>query len=522
MHHQIKKLVLVGAIAALMALSVILNVAFAAKHPHSTQATQTHQQAQPSAADNAYPEFAYPPVNYGTGAKADQIKRGEYLTKAGDCMACHTVAGGKPFAGGLPIKTPFGTMYTPNITPDPETGIGQWSDDDFDRAMREGISPKDHFYFPAFPYPYFNKLTRIDVDAIHAYLHAIPAVHEPNKPLDMPWPFRVRLLQSFWRLMFFDFHKGEFEYDQHKSPEWNRGAYLVQGLGHCAMCHSPLNPLGAVEHRYELAGGFVDTYHAPNISASGLKDVPTDKVLDVFLKDTLLSGGQVKGPMLQVNHDSLRYLSMQDLTDIVTYLKTVESEIPPAPKTGTGEKAGKVIYLNYCASCHAAGGAGAPKFGDAQAWSPLVQQGMDLVYKNAIHGIGNMPAKGNCQSCSDEQIKQAVDYIVKFSGAKPGQEVSAGAMTPVDITSLARGKEVYNQVCSICHDKGQLGAPKLGDKAAWTPLLKDNLDVLVARSIDGYKGHPPKGACYHCTDADIIAAVKYMAQQSGTGNYKLW
>jgi len=210
--------------------------------------------------------------------------------------------------------------------------------------------------------------------------------------------------------------------------------------------------------------------------------------------------------------------------NIVTYLRTVQSEIPPPPKTGTGEKAGKTIYQNYCASCHAAGGAGAPKFGDAAAWGPLVQQGMDTLYNNAIHGIKEMPPKGNCQSCTDEQIKQAVDFIVKNSGGAKGAAGAAvsGAMTPVDLTSIAHGKEVYTQVCSICHDKGNLGAPKLGDKAAWTPLMQEGMDVLVAHAIDGYKGHPPKGACYHCTDADIIAAVKYMAQQSGTGDYKLW
>lgn len=475
--------------------------------------------------EDTYSEAIYPKVNNQTGTNAEKIKRGEYLTKAGDCIACHTKPGGKPFAGGLPIKTPFGTMYTPNITPDQETGIGNWTSDQFDIAMREGISPQGEYYFPAFPFPYFNKLTRQDVDDIYAYLMAIPSVHEPNIPLDMPFPFRVRLLQSFWRFMFFDFNKGEFIPDARKSEEENRGAYLVQGLGHCAMCHSPLNPLGAVKHRYELAGGFIDNYHAPNISASRLKDVPTETVLKVFLQDTLLSGGRVKGPMLQVNHDSLRYMTRQDLTDIVTYLKTVDSEIPPPPKTGSGEKAGKAIYQNYCAGCHAAGGAGAPKFGESKAWTPVVKQGMDTVYKNAIQGIREMPAKGNCQTCTDEQIKLAVDYIIKRSGVTPGEDsglTNNASMTPVDLTSLARGRDVYQQVCSVCHDKGQLGAPKLGDQSAWKPLMQENIDSLTYHAIHGYKGHPPKGACYHCTDADIIAAVKYMAQESGTGDYKLW
>lgn len=486
--------------------------------------TTTKQAASSAGEENPYAFIAYPPVNYGPGAKAAQIKHGEYLVKAGDCISCHTVPNeGKPFAGGLAIKTPFGTMYTPNITSDKATGLGTWSDDDFVRAVREGISPEGQYYFPAFPYPNFNKLSRQDVLDIKAYLEAIPAVHQSNKPLDMPWPFNVRLLQSFWRFMFFDFHKGQFVYDSRESQEWNRGAYLVEGLGHCAMCHSPLNPLGAVKSRYLLAGGLVEGYPAPNISASGLKNVNDQKILNTFLKDQSFSGGQVKGPMLQVNYNSLHYLSVQDLTAIVTYLRSVQSEIPPAPNMGTGEAAGKKIYQNYCAGCHAMGGGGAPKFGDAKAWSPLISRGMDQVYKNAIHGIQSMPPKGNCQSCTDDQIKQAVDYIVKNSGAKPGSiSASTTTITPVDLTSLARGKQVYNQVCSICHNAGKLGAPRLGDTIAWEPLIRENMDVLVKRAIDGYKGHPPKGACYDCNNADIIAAVKYMAQQSGMGDYRLW
>ncbi len=480
--------------------------------------------SDPTAKVDPYEDIPYPAVNYGVGAQAEQIKHGEYLIKAGDCISCHTAPGSNQlFAGGLGIKTPFGTMYTPNITSDKTTGIGNWTEQDFDRALREGISKKGHYYFPAFPYPYFNKLSPQDVHDIWAYLNAIPAIQRKNTPLDMPWPFRVRLLQSFWRLMFFDFHKGEFVADSHRSPEWNRGAYLVGGLGHCAMCHSPLNPLGAVKTKYLLAGGLVDGYPAPNISASGLKDISTDKVLDVFLKDHTFSGGEVKGPMLQVNHNSLRYMSADDLRAIDTYLRTVNSATPPAPDVGSGEKAGKRIYQNYCAGCHLSGGGGAPKFGDAADWSPLLAPGMEQVYKNAINGIGGMPARGNCQSCTDEQVKQAVDYIVKNSGGQAGGgESAAPKMTPIDLTSLARGKQVYTQVCSICHDKGELGAPKLGDTAAWEPLMSENIDVLVQRAIHGYKGHPPKGACYHCTDADIIAAVKYMAQQSGTGDYKLW
>jgi cytochrome c5 len=472
--------------------------------------------------EDKFAAVEYPAVNYGTGEKAKQIKRGEYLAKTGDCIACHTTPGGKPFAGGLAIETPFGTLYSQNITPDKETGIGKWTDDEFVTAMREGIDPEGNYYYPVFPFPYFNKMSREDVLAIKAYLHAIPAVNAPNKPLEMDFPFNVRLLQSFWRFMFFDAYKGEFKSDKSQSPEWTRGAYLVEGLGHCSMCHSPMNPLGAPIRKYAFTGGFVDGYSAPNISASALKDVPVEKIVNVFLKDELIRGGTVQGPMLQVNHDSLRYLAVSDLEAIATYLKSIESKLPPAPKVGTGDKAGKVIYLKYCAGCHDQGGGGAPKFGDPAAWAPLIKTGQEQLYNNAIRGVNGMPPKGNCASCTDDQIHMAVDYIVNRSKPAEGEEV--GTKSAVESpTSIAKGKRVYDQVCFVCHNDGQLGSPKLGDKKAWEPLIQENnIDVLVNRAIHGYKGHPPKGACNTCTSADIISAVKYMAEEGSDGDYRLW
>lgn len=477
-----------------------------------------------NAGQDKYGDISYPRVNYGVGAQAEQIKRGEYLARAGGCVSCHTIPGGKPFAGGLAMTTPFGTIYSPNITPDPKTGIGNWTDKEFDRALRQGISEKGHFYYPVFPFPYFNKLSTQDVQAIFSYLKAIPAVKQKNIPLDMPFPFRWRELLRFWRFMFFDFNKGTFTADPGKSVEWNRGAYLVQGLGHCGMCHSPLNPLGAPIRKYEYAGGFVEGYHAPNISASGLKGVPAEKVLDVFLNDKMIHGGDIHGPMLQVNHDSLRYLSREDLTSIVSYLRSVNSKVPPATRIATGPETGEGVYKKYCAGCHNMG-AGAPRLGDSATWTALVKLGMPQLYQNAITGIRGMPPKGGCSSCNDEQVKAAVDYIVKESTGEGAKQTAAAAAAPAlkSQTSLERGQQVYNQVCSICHNEGLLGSPKLGDQTAWTPLLKLNLDVLVQRSINGYKKHPPRGACYHCSDGDIIAAVKYMAQASSKGNnYQLW
>lgn len=470
-----------------------------------------------------YPD--YPSVNYGTGAKADEIKRGEYLVKAGDCIACHTKPGGKPFAGGLPIKTPFGTIYSQNITPDPKHGIGNWSDKDFLRALKEGVAPDGSYYFPVFPYPYFNKMSDQDILAIKAYLAAIPAEDAENKPVDMPIPFRWRIMQLGWRVLFFNFYQGELTPDPKESAAWNRGRYLVEGPGHCSMCHTPMNKLGAPIRKYYLTGGMVDGFYAPNITSTTLHDHTIDEVVNVFLKDTRVAGGKISAtPMLEVNHDSLEYLTIEDLDDISTYLRSVVSKTPPSPKnSGVGDlAAGKAIYNKYCVGCHATGAGGAFKYGDAQAWKPLIDKGLNQLYKNAVAGIGNMPPKGNCITCTNDDIQNAVDYIVTGS-SKEALFSSQKKAVKLPQPTLARGKKVYQEVCALCHEKGNLGAPVVGDKQAWAKRIKQNMDVLINHTLKGYKGHPARGACTDCNDTDIIAAVKYMVQESkSSGDYKLW
>ncbi len=191
-----------------------------------------------------YPE--YPPVQIETGSDKRQIKRGEYLVKLGDCMACHTDThnGGTPFSGGLRIDTPFGSLFAPNITPDKATGIGSWSEDDFVAAMREGIRPDGSYYFPVFPYNYFSRMSREDVLAIKAYLDRIPAQKHANTPPQMTWPFNYRWLQFGWRLLYFDFDNEAYKDDPQQSERWNRGAFIIEGPGHCTLCHTELNMLG--------------------------------------------------------------------------------------------------------------------------------------------------------------------------------------------------------------------------------------------------------------------------------------
>jgi cytochrome c5 len=470
----------------------------------------------------------YPALNYGIGPKADQLRRGEYLVKMGDCIACHTAPGGQPFAGGLAFDTPFGTLYSPNITPDKKTGIGNWNNAQFFKAVREGIAPDGSYFYPAFPFPYYNKVTDQDLLDIRAYLNAIPAVDQSNQQNHMMFPFNWRFLQLGWRLMFFEFQKtGPYKQDSRYDAGWNRGAYLVQGLAHCDMCHTPMYyllskkfVLGAPIEKYHLTGGFVNNFYAPNISGSRMKDVSVEQLSNVFLHDQLLEGGAVQGPMREANHDSFRYLTSDDIQAIHSYLVTVHSKAPRQAKAGNGLVAGKKIFDQYCVGCHATGAGGAPKIGDANAWQPLIKQGMNSLYQNALHGIDGMPPKGTCTTCSDEDIKNTVSYIVEQS---TGANAAAAPAQPVKQLTLADGKQIYEQYCQACHNGAYPGAPKLGDKATWQPLIKQGMDILILNTVNGIGNMPANGSCAKCNTAQIKAAVKYMVNESKSeGDYMLW
>ncbi len=366
---------------------------------------------------------AYPKTSPGVDAAEDAlIQRGEYLSKAGDCIACHTnVEGHVPaYSGRLPIATPFGTFYSPNITPDNETGIGLWTEADFVRALKEGHGPNGKNYFPVFPFVPFANISDEDDRALYTYFRHIPAVHLENRSL--PFPFSLpgaRFTLWGWNLLFY-YPNTTFTPDPAQSSEWNRGKYLVDGLGHCSMCHTPLNPLGSPMSRYYLSGGFIDGYWAPSINKAGLEGIGIEEIADVFAKNQLLNqAGPAAGPMSEVNHDSLRYLTRDDQLAIATYLKTVESEdkyaLPPSNEAPNLRR-GKQVYTQVCSICHQRGEMSAPIIGIAANWYQRAQQsGMDGLYQHAIKGYNSMPIKGACVSCSDNDIKAAVDYILESS-----------------------------------------------------------------------------------------------------------
>ncbi|HEX3859987.1 MAG TPA: cytochrome c [Pseudolabrys sp.] len=306
-----------------------------------------------------------------------QIERGRNLVNAGDCVACHTPDKGKPFAGGRAIETPFGTIYSANITPDQDTGIGAWSEDDFYRAMHEGRRPDGSRLYPAFPYPYFTKLTRDDVTAIHAYLKTLQPVRNPRRANELKWGLNHRVFMRGWDMLFFK--PGTFKPDPNKSAEWNRGAYLVEGAGHCGACHTPKNALGADKTSEALNGGVIQDWFAPRIANNMRDGTGAWSVDDIaeYLKTGRNKHSGATGLMSEVVRDSTSKLSDDDLKAIATYIKDVDGgpnpPPPPAPPKDKKMSAGEAIFADSCSACHQADGSGVPRMFPPLAGNANVQ-----------------------------------------------------------------------------------------------------------------------------------------------------
>ncbi|CAB3798764.1 hypothetical protein LMG28614_04836 [Paraburkholderia ultramafica] len=293
------------------------------------------------------------------------VKRGEYLARAGDCIACHTAPRGKLFAGGLAMETPFGTLYSPNITPDAQYGIGTWSEEAFFKMMRTGRKPDGTLIYPAMPIAQYTKVTREDANAIFAFLRTVEPVREPNRKHTLRFPFNQRNLLYGWRTLYF--REGEFQPDPTKSVEWNRGAYLVEGLGHCSMCHTRINMLGGSSPSDQFAGGLipVQNWYAPSLTSDkdgGLGDWSIQDIVDL-LQTGVSARGAVYGPMAEVTYHSLQHLSDEDIRAMAVYLKSLPDN--QGRKTGPSAQAdprtfalGKQIYADKCALCHGANGEG--------------------------------------------------------------------------------------------------------------------------------------------------------------------
>ncbi|RYY64073.1 MAG: c-type cytochrome, partial [Comamonadaceae bacterium] len=297
---------------------------------------------------------------------ADQVARGAYLARVGNCMLCHTERGGPPYAGGRPIATPFGTVYAGNLTPDADTGIGRWSQAHFRRALHEGRSRDGRLLYPAFPYPHTTRVTDADADALFDYLRSLPPVNRPNRAHRLDWPYNTQAAVAVWRALYF--RSAKYEDDPARTPEWNRGAYLVQGLAHCGACHTARDALGGSRDLLDLSGGLIpmQNWYAPSLASpteASVADWPLTEI-EQLLSTGTAPRGTVLGPMAEVVQHSTQYLEPADVRAMAVYLKNLPlassdadpREVPQA--TSTVLNRGARIYEQHCAACHGDRGQG--------------------------------------------------------------------------------------------------------------------------------------------------------------------
>ena len=302
-----------------------------------------------------------------TPSDAQLVARGAYLARVGNCMTCHTERGGAAYAGGRSIDTPFGAVYSSNLTPDAATGIGTWSASQFWRALHNGRSRDGRLLYPAFPYPNYTMVTRGDSDAIYAFLHSQSAVRQPNKAHGVRWPFDTQVALAVWRALYFK--PGPYAPDAAQSADWNRGAYLVDGLAHCSACHSRRNALGANSNMFDLSGGLIpmQNWYAPALNSpteAGVAGWQIEQVVRM-LQTGIAPRGSVLGPMAEVVLSSTQFWSEADLRAMAIFLKALPQTGPAAPPaTGAIVPSvalrGAKLYDEHCAQCHGEQGQGVP------------------------------------------------------------------------------------------------------------------------------------------------------------------
>lgn len=418
-----------------------------------------------------------PGAAYAAG-ETPALDTGRYLATAGDCVACHTKAGGKPFAGGLEMTTPVGAIYSTNITPDKETGIGAYSYDDFAKAVREGVAKDGHHLYPAMPYTSFAKINDTDLHALYDYfMHKVPAVKLANRDSDIPWPLNMRWPLAAWNWVFHD--DDAFKPDRGQSDEWNRGAYLVQGLEHCGTCHTPRGiafqekALDQSDAAY-LSGGTLEGWHAPNLSGTGkdgLGGWSTDELV-MFLKTGRTENSAAFGSMTDVVEHSTQYLSDADLRAMAVYLKSLRpgagTQAPPPDNATTAAltrgdigKPGAREYMDNCAACHRIDGKGYAKTFPALARNPVVLSddpsslisivlhgGKMAVTQNAVTGL-TMPDFG--WRLDDQQAADLLSFI------RSGWGNDAPAVSAKQVQKLRRASSTVER-----KDPDKANAPHTG------------------------------------------------------------
>jgi mono/diheme cytochrome c family protein len=389
-------------------------------------------------------------------ADADLIKRGQYVSIVGDCVACHTTAGGKPLAGGLPLATPFGPIYSTNITPSKTYGIGNYSSAQFADALRRGRRADGAHLYPAMPYTSYARVSDDDVKALYAYfMNAVTPVDAPSPQTSLPFPFNIRLMMAAWNLLFLD--SKPFASDASKSAEWNRGAYLVRGLTHCSTCHTPRNLLMGEAGSRDLGGGDVGGWYAPNITSdvnSGIGGWNEQELINYLRTGRVANKAQAAGPMAEAVEHSLRHLNDGDLRAIAVYLKTVpalhdDADTRPAFAWGTAaddvssirgaelpkdpnQLSGPQLYDAYCATCHESGGQGAdngvlPSLFHNTALGSTNTNNLVMAILEGVHPQPDTPdllMPGFARELSDQQIATLGRDLVQRYG-NPKAQVTA-------------------------------------------------------------------------------------------------
>jgi len=378
---------------------------------------------------------------FATLADGPSPERGEYLARAGNCGSCHTAPGGAAMAGGVAFETPFGKIYSTNITPDPQFGIGNWSEAQFAQALRKGVRPDGTHLYPVFPYTAYTKVTDEDASALFAYLKSVPASSEATPKNEMSFPFNQRWLMGLWKALFFE--EGPYQPVAAQSKEWNRGAYLVEGLGHCSACHSPRNFLGAERSSAAMTGGtYLDRvpsgairpWSAPNLTsaASGLGEWSVEDIA-AYLKQGRNAHVSVSGPMNEVILNSTQHLSDEDVRAMSVYLKSLPAHEGQNSSPASDEvmAEGSLVYDVHCGTCHLPTGAGSEDTGTALArFSPIVQANDPASLINIIlYGPPlpepNLPAKWQkmepfAEKLTDEEVAQLASFVRGSWGNKAG------------------------------------------------------------------------------------------------------
>ncbi|MCS0495270.1 c-type cytochrome [Ancylobacter sp. MQZ15Z-1] len=461
------------------------------------------------------------------------VARGEYLARAADCMPCHTSDPNKPFAGGLGLKTPFGTLYSVNITSDKATGIGTWSYEDFRRALHDGIRKDGAYLYPAMPFDAYTGITEDDLKALWAYVRRIPAVDAPNPENGLVFPFDVRLGMLAWRELFF--RPAFFTPTPGKSDAWNRGAYLVEALGHCSDCHSPRDVMGAIKGKAAFTGAEIDGFYAPDIASAALaRSWTKDTLVEFFKTGSAPHKTLVFGPMAEVVRDSLSRLTDADLAAMATYLL----DSPPPPDMPAPQKASPLppevyaraskIFIDNCAACHQQQGTGLLGAIPSLAHNPAVTAAEPYNVITVV--LQGLPADGRYGAMpsfagrlSDEQIAELANYVRTSWGNDGAPNATAKMVATWRETQKVPDYGTQAASAFDCAEVG--GAPGASGPdpkavAAISSVLQGG-DVDVDAMVNSYEAAAPDASPAQVVDALMAAYCPVVAAGGGDDYHKL-